>query len=145
MGGLSIEDLNLGRSGKKDYSRFRPGECGGAGAAALYFRAFYVEGPRGGIVSFCEHREHSVVSAKDAPVGFEPRAIRSEVRTSSAAANPPTEIPRQSVPLKGRLFALPLVLLRLLVCRWFRYPFPRSGSASRWFRFSSPVGLSVVS
>ena len=131
---------------KKDRICFLPGESRRQGAvwrrhifAYLMLRAH--AGPSFFSVRFGDARWRL---RKTPPVGFEPWTFRSEVLTSSAAANPPPTIPRESVPLKGRLVSPPS-LGRLLVW-WFRYPpFPLSALALRWFRFSSSVSLSVVS
>ena len=120
----------------KGYFRFRPGESRRQGAVwrRYIFAHFMLRGHVGPSFLSVRIGDARRCLRKTPPVGFEPWTFRSEVLTSSAAANPPPKIPRQSVPLKDRLFSPPLVLLRLLVCRCFRYPLSAFG-----------VGFAVVS
>ena len=67
------------------------------GWAALYFRCFGASGPC--CVPVSSHRLDTAFE-RTPPVGFEPWTSRPEVRTSSAAANPPPIVLRGSVPLK---------------------------------------------
>ena len=117
-----------------DYFCFRPVESRRhvGGVAAPYFRVFDAEGPRRVLVFFSVRFGNARRRLrKTPPVGCEPGTFRSEVLTSSAAANQPPTILRESVLLKDRPVSPP--------------PFPRPALALRWFRFASSVGLSVVS